>query len=95
MEAKQTCVVCGEEFELNDIEISIYEMKGFEKAPRRCHACRGSEKAKAAAVKPAKEMFSVICDGCGIQTQIPFKPKGDKPVYCSACFAQNTKTEKI
>ena len=95
METKQICIVCGKEFDLNGIEENIYKMMGFEKLPRRCHGCRGSEKAKNSAVKPPKEMYSVICEGCGIQTQIPFKPKGEKPVYCSSCFAKNKKIEKI
>jgi CxxC-x17-CxxC domain-containing protein len=28
----------------------------------------------------------VICDGCGATTQVPFQPRGDKPVYCRECF---------
>jgi len=31
----------------------------------------------------------VICDGCGATTQVPFQPKGDRPVYCRACFEAN------
>ncbi len=32
------------------------------------------------------EMHDVICDKCGKECQVPFKPTGDKPVYCSDCF---------
>jgi CxxC-x17-CxxC domain-containing protein len=32
------------------------------------------------------EMHTVICDKCGEECQVPFKPSSDKPVYCSACF---------
>ncbi|MCD4756474.1 hypothetical protein K8R20_02575 [bacterium] len=32
------------------------------------------------------EMFSAICDDCGNECQVPFKPSSDKPIYCSACF---------
>ena len=28
-----------------------------------------------------------ICANCGKPTQVPFEPKGDRPVYCSECFA--------
>lgn len=33
-----------------------------------------------------KEMFSAICDNCGRSCEVPFRPSGDKPVYCSDCF---------
>ena len=32
-------------------------------------------------------MYQVICDQCGKPCQVPFKPSGDKPVYCSDCFS--------
>lgn len=35
------------------------------------------------------EMHSAVCAKCGEQCQIPFKPTGDKPVFCSDCFRQN------
>lgn len=33
-----------------------------------------------------REMHSVICAACGVETQVPFKPRGDRPVYCRNCF---------
>ena len=33
-----------------------------------------------------RQMFTVICDGCGCETQVPFQPRGDRPVYCRECF---------
>ncbi len=35
-----------------------------------------------------KEMFKTVCDNCGKSCEVPFKPSGDKPVYCSDCFNQ-------
>ena len=29
-----------------------------------------------------------VCAKCGKNCQVPFKPRGDKPVYCSACFGE-------
>jgi CxxC-x17-CxxC domain-containing protein len=26
------------------------------------------------------------CAACGKQTDLPFKPRGDRPVYCRDCF---------
>ncbi len=31
-------------------------------------------------------MHSAICSECGKKCEVPFRPTGDKPVYCSDCF---------
>jgi CxxC-x17-CxxC domain-containing protein len=36
----------------------------------------------------SREMFSVTCSECGQQAEVPFQPRGDKPVYCRDCFAR-------
>jgi CxxC-x17-CxxC domain-containing protein len=36
--------------------------------------------------RPQREMFAATCSQCGKETQVPFQPRGDKPVYCSDCF---------
>ena len=33
-----------------------------------------------------REMFDAVCARCGKDTQVPFKPTGARPVYCSDCF---------
>lgn len=33
-----------------------------------------------------RQMFSAVCDNCGKDCQVPFRPSGEKPVYCSDCF---------
>lgn len=35
-----------------------------------------------------REFFEVTCDSCGKPARVPFKPRGDRPVYCSDCFQQ-------
>ncbi|MBS3154918.1 hypothetical protein J4404_00275 [Candidatus Woesearchaeota archaeon] len=37
----------------------------------------------------APEMHNVICDKCGKECQVPFKPTSDKPVFCSDCFRKD------
>lgn len=32
------------------------------------------------------EMFDAVCDQCGKDCRVPFRPSGDKPIYCSECF---------
>ena len=35
-----------------------------------------------------RQMYPAVCSQCGRETEVPFQPRGDKPVYCSDCFAQ-------
>ena len=32
-------------------------------------------------------MHSAVCSSCGKPCEVPFRPTGDKPVYCRDCFA--------
>jgi CxxC-x17-CxxC domain-containing protein len=34
-------------------------------------------------------MFSAECASCHKDTQVPFRPNGKKPVYCSDCFRRD------
>ena len=34
-----------------------------------------------------RPMYKVICSDCGNDSEVPFKPSGDRPVYCKECFA--------
>ncbi|HVX85921.1 MAG TPA: CxxC-x17-CxxC domain-containing protein [Phycisphaerae bacterium] len=33
-----------------------------------------------------RQMFPATCASCGQQTEVPFKPSGNRPVYCRECF---------
>lgn len=35
------------------------------------------------------QMHDAICDDCGRKCQVPFRPTGDKPIYCSDCFSDH------
>lgn len=35
------------------------------------------------------EMHKVVCDKCGKECTVPFKPTSNKPVYCNDCFRKN------
>lgn len=37
-------------------------------------------------------MHQAICDQCGKPCEVPFRPTGEKPVYCSACFEGKRET---
>lgn len=35
-----------------------------------------------------RTLYDVKCSNCGKMTQVPFKPSGDRPVYCKDCYMQ-------
>lgn len=39
-----------------------------------------------------REFFTAMCAECGKEAQLPFKPRGDRPVYCSDCFSKRRST---
>jgi len=39
-----------------------------------------------------REMHKAICAECNKECEVPFKPSGDRPVYCRECF-QKRKNE--
>ena len=36
-----------------------------------------------------QEMHKATCADCGKQCEVPFKPSGDKPVYCRECYSNH------
>ena len=38
-------------------------------------------------------LHDAVCDECGKNCQVPFRPSGGKPIYCSDCFEK--KVEEI
>jgi len=36
-----------------------------------------------------REMHKVKCSDCGKDTEVPFKPSGDRPVYCRDCYQKH------
>ena len=35
-----------------------------------------------------REYHDAVCTSCGKECKVPFAPSGDRPVYCSECFAK-------
>lgn len=86
-----TCRDCGKSFTFTVGEQEFYAEKGFANDPTRCQDCRSARKAASggssgSASGGAREMHTAICSECGREAQVPFVPRGDKPVYCSDCF---------
>ena len=83
------CRDCGKEFVFTASEQQFFADKGFQNDPTRCHECRAARRAQNPNRGGERQYFEGICDGCGATTQVPFQPKGDRPVYCRECFERN------
>ena len=86
------CKDCGGDFVFTAGEQEFYAEKGFENEPARCRDCRDAKKrSREGERQPVqKEMHNVVCAECGAQTQVPFKPRQDRPVYCRDCFSNHS-----
>ena len=95
------CADCNQEFVFTSSEQQFYADRQFSE-PRRCPSCRAAKKAQrgdsagggysggsrsgGGFSSGPREMFSATCSSCGREAQVPFRPSGAKPVYCSDCF---------
>ena len=79
------CKECGNEFVFTAGEQEFYADRGFENEAQRCKDCRMARKNNN---KAQREMFVATCASCGGEAKVPFKPREDRPVYCSECFAK-------
>jgi CxxC-x17-CxxC domain-containing protein len=41
-----------------------------------------------------RQLYEVTCAACGKKTQVPFKPSGDRPVYCRDCYMQQRRERR-
>jgi CxxC-x17-CxxC domain-containing protein len=93
------CVDCGQQFLFTAGEQAFYASKGLSNAPTRCRTCRELRKQqRAEAPRPpgggsgptrgvvSREMHTVACADCGTETQVPFLPVANRPVYCRGCY---------
>ena len=83
------CSDCGQEFAFTAGEQEFYTSRGLQNEPRRCPECRRARKAERygnGSDRSQRQMFPVICADCGKDTEVPFQPRADRPVYCSDCY---------
>ncbi|MCR3921164.1 MAG: zinc-ribbon domain containing protein [Firmicutes bacterium] len=81
-----TCRDCKEEFIFTEGEQAFYAEKGFENEPARCPTCRAARKQRGNSDRSERRMYTVTCSACGVETEVPFNPSLDRPVYCRECF---------
>jgi CxxC-x17-CxxC domain-containing protein len=96
-----TCRDCGASFVFTSGEQEFYATKGLQHDPVRCPSCRQSRKMLRPEDREESPHFGVYvswggrtprqlhvatCAQCGNTTEVPFVPRGDRPVYCSNCY---------
>ena len=88
------CADCGITFTFTADEQEFFQSRGYTNEPKRCTTCRQARKTErygnsgggTGGFQGQRQMFPVKCAQCGKDTEVPFQPRGDKPVYCSDCF---------
>ena len=86
------CSDCGATFTHSVEDQEFYQSKGYTNEPKRCPDCRQKRKSErygSSSYGTPRQMFPVTCADCGKDTEVPFEPRGDKPVYCSDCYRKN------
>ena len=86
-----TCQDCGQSFTFSADDQEFFASKGYSE-PLRCPACRQARKAQRGegGARAPRQMFPATCAECGKETEVPFEPRGDRPVYCSDCFSKRS-----
>jgi CxxC-x17-CxxC domain-containing protein len=90
-----TCVDCGTEFIFTARQQEFHQQQGFANEPKRCPDCRrqrknarGDAPASYSSDRPRapRQMFPATCANCGRETEVPFEPRTNRPVYCMDCY---------
>jgi CxxC-x17-CxxC domain-containing protein len=83
------CSDCGITFTFSVEDQEFFQSKGYTNEPKRCPECRQARKSERSGnssyVAP-RQMFPANCAECDQSTEVPFQPRGDRPVYCSDCY---------
>ncbi|MCE2404485.1 MAG: zinc-ribbon domain containing protein [Dehalococcoidia bacterium] len=80
------CRECGDSFIFSVGEQEFYQSRGLLNEPGRCPECRASRRRSGYTSDRPRTMYPAVCASCGIDTEVPFQPRQERPVYCNDCF---------
>ena len=90
------CSDCGRSFPFTIEEQEFFATKGYTNEPKRCPECRATRRTERFGNggnsydnRGPRQMYPATCARCGKDTEVPFQPRGDKPVYCRECYNSN------
>ena len=84
-----TCASCGQKCEVPfrpTGERPVYCSACFDKSGRGDRDSRPGNKRFDRPSFGDRPKFQAVCDKCGKKCEVPFRPTGDKPIYCDDCF---------
>jgi len=82
-----TCLDCGSPFTHSGEDQEFFAQKGYLNEPKRCPSCRQQRREQRSPFGSyQRTMHAITCADCGKEAEVPFQPRGDRPVYCSECF---------
>jgi len=86
------CADCNTDFTFDAQEQELFASRGYTNEPKRCPSCRQAKKAQRTGYgsysSRPRQMFAATCAQCGKDTEVPFEPRLDRPVYCSDCYTR-------
>ena len=83
------CSDCGITFTHSAEDQDFFQSRGYTNEPKRCPECRQARKSERYGNNnygSRRQMFPAVCADCGRETEVPFEPREDRPVYCSDCY---------
>ena len=90
------CSDCGTTFTFSADEQELFASRGYTNEPKRCLPCRQARKSErngnsgyGSSYGSRRQMFPATCAECGKDTEVPFEPRQDRPVYCSDCYRKS------
>ncbi len=90
---KAICAGCGESCEVPFRPTGnkpVYCSECFENmGGNRNRSSRRPDRGNERRGSDDRKMFSAVCDACGKSCKVPFRPSGNKPIYCDDCFEDN------
>ena len=104
-----TCVECNSSFLFSADDQRYHSEKGYTEPKRcpACRVNRRQQRTtgggdmggggfgggSSAAASGPRRMYPATCGECGQPTEVPFLPRGDRPVYCNNCFQKRRRSE--
>jgi CxxC-x17-CxxC domain-containing protein len=89
------CRDCEKSFIFTIGEQEFYSSHGLLNDPRRCPECRQVRHRGRSGDGRPRDMYTVNCADCGIETQVPFNPKEGRPVYCRDCYLKQRNSVQL
>lgn len=87
------CSDCGRPFPFTVEEQEFFATRGYTNEPKRCPECRAARRnerfgngGSSNSGRELRQMYPATCAHCGKDTEVPFQPRGNKPVYCRECY---------